>query len=379
MTGKPLSADELQKTVQEKLQALLNETGMVDSTIVQRQIRDNDGPDFVMEVFGQTGTRVLLVNTRASGEPRLAREAVNHLLVQKNNWSHAFPVFTAPYISLQAAEICQNHQVGYMDLAGNCKIAIDGLFLHTRGRPNPYTNKRRLKSLNRPKAARILRVLLCHPRRHWKARDLAAEAGVSLGLVSNVKQILKDREWIDNRRQQIILARPRKILEHMASADSSREPVSFFYASADFLQAENAIAAACRKKGLQLAFTGLSAAVHMASGINYYRQIQARVYGGAELAADELGFEKTGAKDANVAVVHSADPGVFYGGHPVQAASRLQSCPTSDKTVADIEKDIRVPIAGVSPVQVYVDLKAGFAGGNKEAEKILQQVLEPSW
>jgi hypothetical protein len=76
MTGKPLSADELQKTVQEKLEALLNETGMVDSTIVQRQIRDNDGPDFVMEVFGQTGTRVLLVNTRASGEPRLAREAV---------------------------------------------------------------------------------------------------------------------------------------------------------------------------------------------------------------------------------------------------------------------------------------------------------------
>ncbi|MFO7861520.1 MAG: hypothetical protein R6U41_09890, partial [Desulfosalsimonas sp.] len=134
MTGKPLSADELQKTVQEKLEALLNETGMVDSTIVQRQIRENDGPDFVMEVFGQTGTRVLLVNTRASGEPRLAREAVNHLLVQKNNWSHAFPVFTAPYISEQAAEICQKHQVGYMDLAGNCRIAIDGLFLHTRGR-----------------------------------------------------------------------------------------------------------------------------------------------------------------------------------------------------------------------------------------------------
>lgn len=379
MAHPPNAADDLQNSVQEKLNALLIETGMVDRTAIQREIRDNDGPDFVMEIFTRTGSRLLLVNTRSSGEPRLARQAVNHLLVQQNRWSHACPIFAAPYISEQAAQICQKHQVGYMDLAGNCKIAIDGLFMHTQGRPNPFTSKRRLKSLTRPKAARILRVLLHHPRRHWKARELAAEAGVSLGLVSNVKQILMDREWIDNKRQQIILARPGEILKHLATVPGPQEQVCFFYTPADFLRTENALAEHCRQKGLQFAFTGFSAAVHLASGIDYYRQVQARIHGRAELTADELEFEKTGAKDANVAVIQSTDAGVFYGMRTIQPTSRLQYCRPSEKTVADIEKDIRVPIAGVSPVQVYLDLRAGFAGGDKEAEKILQQVLEPSW
>lgn len=371
--------EKLQELVREKLEKLFAETGMVEKTSAHSEIRNDDGPDFVMEVFTRAGTMLFLVDARISGEPRLAREAVFHLLAQQAHWSHGHPVFAAPYISEKAARICEKYKVGYMDLAGNCLIKANGIYIHTRGRPNPYTSKRRLKSLTRTKAARILRVLLTHPKRRWKARDLAAEAGVSLGLVSNVKQILKDREWIDNRRQSIILTRPEKILQHWAAADPPDETVSFFYAPTDFIRAENTLVRHCAKNGLKCAFTGLSAAVHLASGINYYRQVQARIYGDGQVSAVEMGFEKTGAKDANVAVILSKDSAALYGMRQVQASSRLQYCRPSEKTVADIEKDIQAPISIVSPVQVYIDLTSVIDKNGREDQKVLEQVILPSW
>jgi hypothetical protein len=374
-----LSKERLEKMVLEKLEELFSETKMVEKISAQREIRDGDGPDLVMEVSSSFGTIVLLVDVSPSGEPRFARQSVNHLLVQQKNWSHGRPIFAAPFISEKAAQICEKHNVGYVDLGGNCRLAAQGLYIHTMGRPNLYTNKRRLKSLIRPKASRILRVLLTHPKRRWKARDLAAEAGVSLGLVSNVKQILKDREWIDTKSQRIILSRADEILQHWAGFSDSGEKILYFHCPVDFIEAENRLDWFCRKKGIKCAFTGLSAAVHLASGIDYYRQIQARIYGDQQLTAQELGFEKTGAKDANLAVIISADKGVFYGMRQVQAASRLQYCRPSEKTVADIEKDIQSPIAIVSAVQAYMDLTTVFDSGVKEAKKIFDQVIEPSW
>jgi hypothetical protein len=64
---------------------------------------------------------------------------------------------------------------------------------------------------------------------------------------------------------------------------------------------------------------------------------------------------------------------------PVLPASRLQYCRPSEKTVQAIENEIQVPVRIVSPVQIYFDLLATFGAFEKEAEKIYQQVLEPSW
>ncbi len=378
--AKSLSKQEVLTAAREKLTALVAETGIFRDWTFGRETRGANAPDFVMELSGSFSNRVLLVEARTSGEPRLAREAANSLLVHMQHWSHAAPVFVAPYISEEAAGLCREKNIGYMDLAGNCRIVLDTLFINTRGHPNPYKNKRRLKSLVRPKSARILRVLLDNPRRHWQTRELAGEAGVSLGLVSNVKKILKDREWIDDRRQKIVLTRADALMAHWISADAAPGDQVFYYAtSMDFLEAENSIINYCRQNGLECAFTGLTGAVHMASGIDYYRGIQAYIDGDFELSEKIAGLEKSDPDHANVTLIRPADPGVFYGARPVPPASRLRYSRPSEKTVKTIEAEIRVPMHVVCPVQVYYDLNVKLGQGRSEADKVFKQVIEPSW
>lgn len=376
-----LNKPDLTETACEKLEALISQTGIFQDWSIRKETRGENTPDFIMELFGNKNNpaRLLMVETRNSGEPRLAREAANSLLVKMQNWSHAFPLFIAPYISEDAAELCTEKNINYMDLAGNCRIALDNLFINTRGNPNPYKSRRRLKSLARPKTARILRVLLSHPKRRWQTQELAREAGVSVGLVSNVKKILKDREWIDGKKQKIILTRPRELLSQWLAEAAPTDRVYNFAADMDFIGAENAVIGYCLENGIQCAFTGLTGAVQLASGIDYYRRVQAHIYGDFDFTGKEFGFEKTDSGSANVTLIRPVDAGVFYGTRQVQPAARLRYCRPSEKTVKTIEKEIRVPMHIVSPLQIYFDLKVTLREGPNEADKVLKQVIEPSW
>ncbi|MCF8104718.1 MAG: hypothetical protein K9K64_04495 [Desulfohalobiaceae bacterium] len=377
MTKTP-SKDQLLEKACTEIKNLFQQVGWIDEVAIQQEIRRGDGPDFVVELTGREGSRVLLIESRVSGEPRLAREAVNSLLLEMKLWSRGCPVFVAPYISPEAAEICRANKVGYLDLAGNCYLAFDSLFIRTQGRPNPFKSRRNLKSLSKPKSERVIRVLLNNARRQWQTLELAREAEVSPGLVSNVKKILRDKEWIEEKKRRICLTRPRSLLEEwIRSAPDPGEAVHSYTAPFDFIGIENAIVERCRKMGLHCAFTGLSGAVHLASGIDY-RQVQAYIDGDPEILAAETGFEKKGG-EPNVVLLQTRDEGVFYGSRQVMPASRLQYSRPAEKTVQSVEEEIRTRLQIVSPIQIYHDLRATLRQQGPEAERLLEQVINPSW
>ena len=81
-----------------------------------------------------------------------------------------------------------------MDLAGNCRLVFDRIFIERVAFPRPDAHQRPLRSLFSPKASRVLRVLLEDPRRAWPLTALASEAKVSLGQAFKVKQRLLDQE-----------------------------------------------------------------------------------------------------------------------------------------------------------------------------------------
>ncbi len=363
-----------------RLESLLREAGFVRHVEIRKEVRKGMGPDFTAEVFTEEKSFVLLVEARTSGEPRLAREAINALAASSSMWSHAYPVFTAPYISDKAAAIARENNAGYMDLAGNCRLSFGMLYIHTAGRNNPFREKRRLKSLAHPKTMRILRVLLCHPNRTWKTGELAGEAGVSLGMVSTVAGRLKDLEIIENRKRGICLAQPKALLDRWIAGsigdDGPEEAVHRFSSSMDKVRAENALARFCGENKVDFALTGLSAAVHLASGIEY-PEIHAYVSDDAVLPGKAEGFEKT-TETGDVVLVKAPDDGVFYGKRRVMPSSRLQYCNPADKTVETVEEEIRKPVYSTSPIQVYRDLKVLFGAG-AAAEKIFRQAIEPSW
>jgi hypothetical protein len=126
----------------------------------------NDRSDLCLQVKTPGGKSTLLVEVRKVGQPRGIREATNQLLRFKNELPGAYGVVMAPYISPEGAEICLQEGFGFADLAGNCRLSFDQVFISKEGKTNPFNRKRDLRSLYSPKAERVLRVLLSAPG-HW--------------------------------------------------------------------------------------------------------------------------------------------------------------------------------------------------------------------
>ncbi len=173
--------------------------------------------DFLVTVDLSNTSQTLLVETKNSGQPRIARDAVNQLRVYLVRCPDAYGILLAPYVSPATARICKEASIGYMDLAGNCRLSFDAIYIDVQGNPNPFSEKRELKSLFTPKAERVLRALLSMPARVWKTEELSKAAHVSIGLVSNVRKLLTDREWAEERQPGFALTRHSVLLDGWAS------------------------------------------------------------------------------------------------------------------------------------------------------------------
>jgi hypothetical protein len=288
----------------------------------------------------------------------MAREACLNLLDYSRSDKRDYPVFIAPYISPAAAAICDQYQVGYLDLTGNCRLAFDQVYIRREGFPNRSVQKRDLRSLYSPKAERVLRILLAAGKRSWRMQELADEANISLGQVANVKKLLSDREWID--------AEPGGF--HLRSLDDAvlpmlaewaenyrieRSTASEYYSLKPIPQTEAELVSTSQRINAQIAFSGFSGAVRFAPAVRYQR-VTAYVLSELPALADRLGLKRV-SSGANVTLAEPYDEGVFYGTREVEGA----------------------PI--VSPIQLYLDLIQTKGRGEEAASAILEEVIKPVW
>jgi hypothetical protein len=82
-----------------------------------------------------------------------------------------------------ARDALQRHGIGVIDGRGYAHIELPGLLFHHEGnRPRQRAWPTRLNG----KAGVAAQALLMHPEREWQVQELAAEAGVSLGLAHRV-------------------------------------------------------------------------------------------------------------------------------------------------------------------------------------------------
>lgn len=120
-------------------------------------------PDLLAHLTHAEHQVTLISEVKKTGEPQHARAAFYQLNRYRNALPGAIGIFIAPYISPETAKLCQDEDISYQDLAGNCHIAFDGVYIHVEGKPNPFAHSRSLISLYQPKAERVLRVLLTAP------------------------------------------------------------------------------------------------------------------------------------------------------------------------------------------------------------------------
>ncbi len=211
-----------EKEAAHRFQALLAEVPFVSVKVVKQNVIDPDHRrevDLLVEVKSNGRPQKLVCEFRGNGQPRIVRAAIDQLrycvaALDKG----AYGVVIAPYLSPAAQELCRDENVGFLDFEGNCRLVFDGVFIERAVPLRPVTERREVKSIFAPKSAQILRLLLRDPKRPWKVAELAEQAGVSFGHVSNVRHALIDREWAHSDREGLILTNPDALLDSWRAA-----------------------------------------------------------------------------------------------------------------------------------------------------------------
>lgn len=176
-----------------------------------------------LHAFGRT--QELVIEVKSNGQPRFARMAallLRHYLTRPDK-TDAIPVFIAPYISEESRRVCDEFEIGYVDLVGNARLQLDGVYIDRSVAEKPQLERRLLRSIFSPKASRILSVMLRDPWHEWRVADLAEAADVSLGHVSNVRKALIDQEWAEELFGGIALTNPNSLLDAWQES-YSRQP-----------------------------------------------------------------------------------------------------------------------------------------------------------
>jgi hypothetical protein len=296
----------------------------------------------------------LVAEVKASGEPRHARLAVQQLFHYTQRLvPGSYGVFIAPYIAPDTAALCEREGCGYLDFAGNYRVVFDQVYLHREGRPNPFPSKREQVSLYKPKAERVLRVLLCHPHRVWRLQELAEVADVSLGYTHRIKEQLLDREWLGEEPDGVRLLQPARMLRAWAeNYDFSRHRKHSYHTLLEIGEVEAALAECAARDRLRYAFTGFSGAARVAPHVRYQRvhaYVDSRAWG---KLVEVMALRQVSA-GPNVILMEPHDEGVFYGAQSRDGA-----------WVA-------------SPVQLFLDLRKLPGRGEDAAEHLLDTVLVP--
>ena len=352
---KPSDARPAELEVKERIEAILAE---VPFARVRRWVQGADArgarPDLVLDLTAGGEPWRLAIEVKSTGEPRILRGAIQQLQAFLGTRPRQYAVLAAPYLGPAAQAVCREASMGYVDLAGNCRLVFDRVFIERRGFPNPRVERRPLRSIFATRASQVLRVLLEEPGRAWQVQQLAREAQVSLGLAFKVKRRLLDLEYARSTGEGIQLAKPEDLLRDwgMAAPPRTRRQLDC-YAAGEPADVEARLRESCSAQGVRFALTAFSGAARVAPFTRYTRST---AYVDADLAttAESLGW-KAVPTGANVSLLAPPDPGVWYG---------LRS--VGDDPV-------------VSDVQLYLDLAGSKGRGEEAATFILEQRLRPRW
>jgi hypothetical protein len=347
-----------EKEAAQRLKALLAEVPFLSVQHVRQNVSDPDNReiDFLIEVNANGRAQQLVCETKRNGQPRNIRAAIDQLrFFLGTRKKGEYGVVIAPYVSPASQELCREANVGFLDFEGNCRLVFDGVFIERAVPLKPATERREIKSIFATKSAQLLRLLLRDPKRPWKVADLAEQAGVSLGHVSNVRHALIDREWARSDPDGLVLTRPDALLDSWRAVYKRPEgrQLPFYttlHGSALQQRLPEILAQANRKGNAMLA--SFSAAQWLAP---YARTHTNHFYVDAQgLSILKEGLALTSpSRGENIAVLQIDDRGLFQDA--VEPAPRVRC---------------------TSPVQTYLDLYVAGERGREAADHLREEKLK---
>lgn len=304
----------------------------------------DSGVDLVSVLPGELGR--LVIEFASTGRTAELLSAARHVRIRAQEMSGQ-PVVAAPYIGDRAREVLASEGVNFVDLSGNAKLTLDGLFLDVRGRQNKFPERGRPSSPFTPASSRISRCLLTQPQRWWHRFDLADATGLAGGQVSKTIRRLKEMELVKEREDRAIKAvEPWQLLDEWASEYPRFGNRVFRYGhlTGNGLDLMRKLTDQLGGTAIDHSFTGLASAYAMEQ-FTTFRLVSVYVKD-VETAAEALSL-RGDERGANVQLIEPRDPGVEFAAHDVNG------------------------LRCVSAVQTYLDL-AGAGERSAEAAEHLR-------
>lgn len=293
----------------------------------------NDGRQW--DAVISAGGHSYVLEWKRSGSLSHVATAIHQLETAKGSFCHdVIPLLAAPYMGRAAQEHCEKANVSWLDLSGNARIIVPGIFYQNLGNPNHYRRAGRPETAFGPRGARIARRLLSEPDRVERQRALAANTGLDEGHTSRVVGKLLETGLVERGHDGIRVTDPEALL------DAWREDYRFerhhvirgHIAARGGDELIRSIAETLSRIGEPYAATALPAAWLWTRYAGFrLATVYLRTPPSAGLKQD-LGFREE-ERGANTWLVVPNDEGVFDGVKAVDG----------------------IPCA--HPVQVYVDLK----------------------
>jgi hypothetical protein len=92
--------------------------------------------------------------------------------------------------------LCEEGNVGWLDLSGNAHLVAPGVRIIVEGKPNRFKRPGRPRSLFAPKSSRIARYLLMKPGESFSQRELAEATRMDEGFTSRIVRKLEDQQLV---------------------------------------------------------------------------------------------------------------------------------------------------------------------------------------
>lgn len=160
------------------------------------EVTEDTHEGFLVRYALKDGTqRVLEAVVLAQAYPAVTLRAIQ----SKDGW-RGEPLVVSPFISPETVQLCAQHQVSCLDLAGNCRICFGNVYIAEGGHRNTVVRKPRRPAVfspNTPISSAILRRLVQDVDKPWKLKYLSEALGCSIGLVHKVKSFLCDQLWAE--------------------------------------------------------------------------------------------------------------------------------------------------------------------------------------
>jgi hypothetical protein len=353
------SSPALERAAEDKLRELLGGVSWLKGWVVERHPSPHEKGFGLRAKVPNPGRKPIELWIQCKSAPRPSM--FPYVFVAKEKDPQPVLVFTAPYISPNMAQICEENGWSWFDLGGNCRLDVPGVLrLERKGNESIHEPPRPTANLSTPESARVIRALLVPDNvgRRWMQRDLQlhCQPNVSLGLVNKVIRHLREEAYIESGAEGFQVRDPLKLLLAWRDAyrfDRHQQRRCFTLMKGPELK--RALASLESITGGHAAYCAFSAADYQAPHV---RQPRTWLFIGAEWEAEcagELGAKSVDSGE-NLLVMVPNDLGVFYG---QESAGGHFVC--------------------TNPVQTYVDLWHCGGRGQEAAEALLEQRLKPEW